>query len=172
MPTPFLGEIKMFAGNFAPAGWEFCHGQLMSILDNDALFNLIGTIYGGDGQNTFALPDMRGRVPVHMGTATFGTTFTIGEVSGVEEVTLTSQQIPVHNHALQGSAVNGAQASPGGAMLASSTVLTHYAPEIPAAQMATNAISPIGGSQPHSNMQPFLCIDFIIAVTGVFPPRN
>ena len=167
----FIGEIRMFAGNFPPRGWEFCEGQLFPINGNDALFTLIGTTYGGDGVTTFGLPDLRGRLPIHQGT-NFGTTFILGEASGVEEVTLTTQQVPIHSHSLLGSAVNGAQATPAGALLASSTVLTHYAPEIPAAQMAVNAITPVGGSQPHSNMQPYLALNFVIALGGIFPSRD
>jgi len=164
MAQPYVGEIRMFAGNFAPAGWMFCEGELLPISEYETLFNLIGTTYGGDGQSTFALPDLRGRVPIHMGNS-----FILAETGGVESVTLTVAQIPAHAHPLTGSAVNGAQASPEGAMLASSTIITPYAPETLTVDMAPNAITPVGGSQPHDNFQPYLCVDFIISLFGIFP---
>jgi microcystin-dependent protein len=154
----------MFAGNFAPAGWEFCEGQLLPISENEVLFTIIGTTYGGDGQETFALPNLQGRAPMHQGSGV-----QVGETGGVESVTLTVQQIPAHNHALLGSTTNGNTTSPTNALLANSTVVTPYAVETPDAQMATNAISAIGGSQPHENMQPYLCINFIISLFGLFP---
>ncbi|HEX2019872.1 MAG TPA: tail fiber protein [Aurantimonas sp.] len=164
MAQPYIGEIRMFAGNFAPAGWMFCEGQLAPISENEALFQLIGTTYGGDGQSTFALPDLRGRLPVHQGNG-----FLLAETGGAETVTLTSAQMAAHSHPLIGSAVNGSQASPENALLANSTVIRPYAPETPIAGMAPSAISAVGGSQPHNNFQPYLCVDFIISLFGIFP---
>lgn len=164
MAQPFIGEVRMFAGNFAPVGWMFCDGQTIPISENETLFALIGTTYGGDGEETFKLPDLRGRLPLHQNNS-----FTLGESGGVEQVTLTVQQIPLHTHPMVGAGVNGAQAGPTNAVLANSTIVTPYAPETPNVQMAANAIPPIGGSQPHSNMQPFLCVSFIISLYGLFP---
>lgn len=164
MGQPYVGEVRMFAGNFAPAGWMFCEGQLLPIWENETLFQLIGTTYGGDGENTFALPDMRGRVPVHQGNGLI-----LAETFGVEEVTLTVNQIPAHSHPLLASAANGSQANPANARLASSTVIRPYAPEAPAANMAASAVGPVGGSQPHTNFQPYLCVNFIISLFGIFP---
>lgn len=161
---PFIGEIRMFAGNFPPAGWMFCDGQLLPISENDAMFVVLGTTYGGDGQETFALPNLRGRLPMHMGS-----THIIGESGGVTDVTLTVNQIPAHTHPLIGSTGNSAQAQPNNNILGSSTVIKPYANETPLAGMAPNAITPVGGSQPHSNLQPFLCINFIISLFGEFP---
>ncbi|MBL8191207.1 MAG: phage tail protein [Acidobacteria bacterium] len=164
MAQPYVGEIRMFAGNFAPAGWMFCEGQLLPISENETLFQLIGTTYGGDGQSTFALPDLRGRIPVHQGNG-----FVLAETGGVEEVTLTVSQIPAHSHPLLGSTANGTQASPANNVLATSTVVTPYAPETAVAAMAATAITSVGGSQPHTNFQPYLCVDFIISLFGIFP---
>lgn len=161
---PFIGEIRMFAGTFAPAGWMFCEGALLPISENDTLFVVLGTTYGGDGQETFALPNLAGRVPIHQGSG-----FIMGETGGVEAVTLTTQQIPSHTHPLLGTETNGNQAAPSNTILANSTLVQPYAPETPTAVMASNAITPIGGSQPHENLQPYLCINFIISLYGVFP---
>jgi microcystin-dependent protein len=161
---PYVGEIRMFAGNFPPAGWMFCEGQELPISENDVLFVYIGTMYGGDGESTFRLPDLRGRVPMHHGSGV-----TIAEAAGVESVTLTINQIASHTHPLLGTTTNGSTTTPGNALLANSTVVTPYAVETPASQMAPNAISPIGGSQPHDNMQPYLCINYIISLFGVVP---
>jgi microcystin-dependent protein len=169
--APFIGEVRMFAGNFAPAGWMFCEGQLVPISENDALFALIGTTYGGDGQETFALPDLRGRIPVHMGTGPSGT-YQLGENGGVEQVTLTTQQIPVHTHTLLATTNPGQQSSPIGLTLANTTGTDIYSGDTPVGQMSNQAIVPVGGSQPHDNMQPFLCISYIISLFGVFPPQN
>ena len=158
----------MFAGNFAPGGWRFCDGQLLAIADNDALFTLLGTTYGGDGEETFALPDLRGRHPVHQG-ANAGTTFVLGESGGVEEVTLTTQQVPAHGHAFLAANVQGDQISPAGNLPARSFNVTPYLNEAPDGNMLASAISPAGGSQPHENRQPYLGISFIISLTGLFP---
>jgi microcystin-dependent protein len=157
----------MFGGNFAPAGWMFCEGQLLPISENETLFNLIGTTYGGDGQSTFALPDLRGRLPIHQGNG-----FILAETGGAEEVTLTTQQIPNHTHALPGATGNGTQQNPGGNFLASSTIVKLYGSETPDTAMAATSIGPAGGSQPHTNFQPYLCIDFIISLFGIFPPPS
>jgi microcystin-dependent protein len=164
MAQPYVGEVRMFAGNFAPVGWMFCEGQLLPISENETLFNLIGTTYGGDGESTFALPDLRGRVPLHQGNG-----FILAETGGAEEITLTIGQIPAHSHPLLGSTVNGAQPAPEGNVLASSTVITPYAPETVTVAMAQAAVGSVGGSQPHTNFQPYLCINFIISLFGIFP---
>jgi microcystin-dependent protein len=164
MAQPYVGEIRMFAGNFAPAGWMFCEGQLLPISENETLFQLIGTTYGGDGQSTFALPDLRGRIPLHQGNG-----FILAETGGAEEITLTVSQISAHSHALLGSGATGAQPGPEDNLLAGSAVITPYAPETANAVMAPTAISPVGGSQPHTNFQPYLCVDFIISLFGIFP---
>lgn len=164
MAQPYVGEIRMFAGNFAPAGWMFCEGQLLPISENETLFQLIGTTYGGDGQSTFALPDLRGRIPIHQGNG-----FILAETGGAEEITLTVSQIPAHSHPLLGAQQNGAQASPSNALLANSTIITPYAPETVNGAMAATSVSAVGGSQPHTNFQPYLCVDFIISLFGIFP---
>ncbi|HEX7922375.1 MAG TPA: tail fiber protein [Bradyrhizobium sp.] len=172
MPQPFIGEIKMFAGNFAPAGWQFCDGRLVAISENDALFNLIGTTYGGDGQSTFGLPDLRGRLPVHMGTNA-GTAFTIGEIGGVEQVTLTTQTIPAHTHTMLASQNTSTGSNPQGNVLDQmSGALLLYKEQTPTTPLSPVVIGPTGGSQPHSNIQPFLCIGFIISLFGIFPSQS
>jgi microcystin-dependent protein len=163
MPEPYIGEIRMFAGNFAPAGWAFCNGQLIPISENDALYTLIGTTYGGDGQETFALPNLQSRVPMHAGNGN-----TLAEMAGVEEVTLTVQQIPVHSHPPLGSNSLATQTTAGGGMFAQS-VASLYAGVSPV-NLSPQAITPVGGSQPHTNIQPYLCINFIISLFGIFPP--
>ena len=167
---PYVGEIRMFAGNFAPIGWLFCAGQQLPISENEVLFQLIGTTYGGDGQETFNLPNLQSRIPIHMGTGGSGTTYVIGEMAGVETVTLTTQQIPNHNHALVASTLDGTANNPQGDILAQTPAgITPYFEVAPTVQMSPNAITPAGGSQPHENTQPFLCINFIISLFGVFP---
>jgi len=170
MADAFTGEIRIFGGNFAPVGWAMCSGQLMAISQNEALFNLLGTTYGGDGQQTFALPDLRGRVPMHMGQG-----FVIGEVGGVETVTLTQVQLPAHNHPARGngagdsvSAVNAYWSTdPAGNTAAYVTNATGSN-----GTMASDAILPTGGNQPHSNIQPVLGMNYIIELFGIFPPQN
>ncbi len=174
MSNPFIGEIRMFGGSFAPAGWAFCDGQLLPISENDALFVLLGTTYGGDGQETFALPNLQSRVPLHMGTGPGGT-YTLGENGGVELVTLTGNQIPIHSHPLLASADLASLPDPVGSVLAQSRVagVDLYIEENPNVAMANPAsITPIGGSQPHSNIQPYLTLSFIISLFGVFPPPS
>jgi microcystin-dependent protein len=154
----------MFAGNFAPAGWNFCEGQLLPISENETLFQLIGTTYGGDGQSTFALPDLRGRLPIHQGNGMI-----LAETGGVEEVTLTVAQIPAHSHPLLAAAVTGNQISPSNALLANSFNVTPYINDQPNGNMSATAISAVGGNQPHTNFQPYLCVNFIISLFGIFP---
>jgi len=168
MSQPYVGEIRIFAGNFAPAGWMFCSGQLLAIADQETLFNLIGTTYGGDGQTTFALPDLRGRLPIH-----FGNGFTLAETGGVEEVTLTVSQIPAHAHPLLASLATGG-ANPQGALLATSTQIDIYREATLQGTnlMAPNTVSSTGGSQPHTNFQPYLCLNFIISLFGIFPSQT
>lgn len=163
--TPYVGEIRMFAGNFAPLGWEICDGRLIAISDNETLFQLIGTTYGGDGQSTFALPDLRGRIPIHQGS-----NFILGETAGQEEVTLTVQQIPAHNHVLLGRNEQGNTSNPAGAVPALST-LSAYTTTAGGGndRMALEVIAPAGGSIPHNNMMPYLCVNFIISLYGIFP---
>lgn len=172
MAQPYVGEIRMFAGNFAPAGWMFCEGQLLPISENETLFQLIGTMYGGDGQATFALPDLRGRVPVHFGTSSFGTPFPQTEAAGVEEVTLNSLQIPIHTHPMVVLDHAGNQVNPGGNLPGHSFNVTPYINSTPSAGFNAGAISSAGGSQPHTNFQPYLCIDFIISLFGIFPSQT
>jgi microcystin-dependent protein len=156
----------MFGGNFAPAGWMFCEGQLLPISENETLFQLIGTTYGGDGESTFALPDLRGRLPMHQGNGV-----TLAETGGAEEITLTVNQTPAHSHAMLANSGGGALPDPGNNVTATSTTanVDFYLEDVPSANMATQAIGPVGGSQPHSNFQPYLCVDFIISLFGIFP---
>ena len=173
MSQPYVGEIRMFGGNFAPAGWAFCQGQLVPISENDTLFNLIGTTYGGDGQETFALPDLQGRVPLHQGQGPgISQNYAIGEKGGVESVTLNSQQMPTHNHAVLTSNDIANSNSPNDAILAQSTQILMYTQDTASKFMAPTALSLVGGNQPHENMQPFLVLSFIISLFGVFPTQN
>jgi microcystin-dependent protein len=169
MAQPYVGEIRMFAGNFAPAGWMFCEGQLLPISENETLFNLIGTTYGGDGQSTFALPDLRGRIPIHQGNG-----FILAETGGAEEITLTVNQIAAHTHALLGSNNQASSFAPlnqvGGITQLPTT--TPYGNDNPKINISPQAVGPVGGSQPHTNFQPYLCVDFIISLFGLFPPPS
>jgi microcystin-dependent protein len=166
MADPYYGEIRMFAGNFAPAGWMFCEGQLLPISQYDTLFNLIGTMYGGDGQSTFALPDLRGRIPMHVGNGHIQ-----AEQGGTETVTLTVNQIPNHNHALLATSAVGTQSSPAGNYYAASGVQLYADPAVASPiAMKAGLGGPAGGSQPHNNFAPYLCVDFIICVSvGTYP---
>jgi microcystin-dependent protein len=173
MSNPFIGEIRMFGGSFAPAGWAFCAGQLMPISENDALFTLIGTTYGGDGQETFALPDLQGRLPLHQGQAPKGSqNYQLGEKAGVESVTLTVQQIPTHTHAFMASTALALSPDPTGNIVAQPPTINLFFGDVAAAGLNQQSIQPTGGSQPHENCQPFLCISFIISLFGVFPPQS
>lgn len=164
MAQPYVGEIRMFAGNFAPAGWMFCEGQLLPISENETLFQLIGTTYGGDGESTFALPDLRGRIPLHQGNG-----FVLAETGGAEEITLTVQQIPSHGHAMLASTNASQDTSPSGKVLGQSGSAFLYIQDTTDSNMSPNAVSAVGGSQPHTNFQPYLCVDFIISLFGIFP---
>lgn len=173
MSNPYVGEIRLFAGTFAPNGWLFCDGQQLPISEYETLFNLIGTTYGGDGQTTFNLPDLRGRLPLHQGTAQ-GTTFVIGESGGVEQVTLTAAQVPQHTHTLSGSAANATQTSPTGGVPATMPEVTTFAygTDLPATTLHPNSVSSSGGNLPHENLQPYLCLNFIISLFGIYPAPN
>ena len=164
MAQPYVGEIRMFAGNFAPAGWMFCEGQLLPISENETLFQLIGTTYGGDGESTFALPDLRGRIPIHQGNG-----FILAETGGAEEITLTVNQIPAHAHPLLGSSATATDTNPPNNLLATLAAVDGYVNAVPSVTLAPQAISSVGGSQPHTNFQPYLCVDFIISLFGIFP---
>ncbi|HYP25942.1 MAG TPA: tail fiber protein [Blastocatellia bacterium] len=167
MAQPYVGEIRMFAGNFAPAGWMFCEGQLLPISENETLFQLIGTTYGGDGESTFALPDLRGRLPLHQGNG-----FILAETGGAEEITLTVQQIPSHSHPYLATGSAGTQIDPANNMISASPTIDFYIRDTPTAPMAPQASTPVGGSQPHTNFQPYLCVNFIISLFGIFPPPS
>jgi microcystin-dependent protein len=175
MSEPFIGEIILFAGNFAPRGWALCNGQLLSIAQNTALFSILGTTYGGDGRVTFALPDLRGRVPMHAGQGPGLTNRTLGEMSGQETVTLIITEIPAHNHLVNcsgsGSVDTPVNDVPGLATDTSRNPINAYNPTADAL-MAPNMIQPSGGSQPHNNLQPYLVVNYIIAMEGIFPSRN
>jgi microcystin-dependent protein len=163
MAQPYVGEIRMFAGNFAPAGWMFCEGQLLPISENETLFQLIGTTYGGDGESTFALPDLRGRLPIHQGNG-----FILAETGGAEEITLTVNQISAHAHPWLVSEAPAMALDPGGNMPAEATKRFYFTPP-PSNPMAPQSVGSTGGSQPHTNFQPYLCVDFIISLFGIFP---
>jgi microcystin-dependent protein len=164
MAQPYVGEIRMFAGNFPPAGWAFCDGQQLPISENETLFQLIGTTYGGDGQETFNLPDLRSRVPIHQGNG-----FILAETGGAEEITLTTNQIPSHSHPLQANTGQGNSPNVSGNLLATSSAVQVYRESAANQNMNAQAISPVGGSQPHTNLQPYLCVSFIISLFGIFP---
>ncbi|MEL6177956.1 MAG: tail fiber protein [Myxococcota bacterium] len=172
MSEPFIGEIRMFAGNFAPRGWAFCDGQLLAVSQNDALFSLLGTIYGGDGRSTFALPDMRGRIPIHAGQGPGLSSRRLGARLGTENVTLTAAQIPSHSHTVLASAERATERMPVGQMLARGEEECYTGTVTPTASLRSNAVSATGGSQAHSNMQPFLALHFIIALVGIYPSRT
>ncbi|MGN6184626.1 MAG: phage tail protein [Thermoanaerobaculia bacterium] len=167
MAQPYVGEIRMFAGNFAPAGWMFCEGQLLPISENETLFQLIGTTYGGDGESTFALPDLRGRIPLHQGNG-----FILAETGGAEEITLTVSQIPAHSHPALATLNAASATAPSTNLvvgLAPLSTQTPYGTDAPLSTLNASSISPVGGSQPHTNFQPYLCVDFIISLFGIFP---
>lgn len=166
---PYVSEIRMFGGNFAPAGWMLCNGQQLPISENEVLFQLIGTAFGGDGEETFNLPDLRGRVPVHQGNG-----FILAATGGVETVTLTAQQIPVHTHTLTATGNLASAGAPAGQMLglAQAATITPYGTDAPTTVMNPASLSPVGGSQPHENLQPYLTINFIISLFGQFPSQT
>jgi microcystin-dependent protein len=170
MAEPFVGEIRMFGGNFAPVGWAACDGALLAISQNEVLFQLIGTTYGGDGQSTFALPDLRGRIPIHQGNG-----HTLGEHGGTEEVTLQITQIPSHSHSLIGSTASAVSRNPAGNVPSHTTRAIYGAASgVTGSQVAmgSGSVQPTGGNLPHDNVQPFLCVTFIISLFGIFPTQN
>lgn len=172
MSNPFVGEIRIFAGNFPPQGWMICNGATVPISEYDTLFALIGTTYGGDGQSTFALPDLRGRVPIHKGQGPGLSNYVIGQSGGSETVTLTTANMPTHTHALKASSgVSNGSAGRAG-VLAATAAVNMYGSEVPASPMAAQAVSPLGGSQAHENMAPFVSINYIISLFGIFPNQN
>ncbi len=168
MSAPYVGEIRMFGGNFAPAGWKTCDGELLPISEYDTLFNLIGTTYGGDGQNTFALPNLAARLPIHVGSN--GTsTYTLAENGGVTSVTVNTNQIPAHSHSFLASGNTAGNSSPSNNTVGAVGATQIYHNSNPTSAMAANLLSPAGGSQPHDNMQPYLAISYIISLFGVYP---
>jgi microcystin-dependent protein len=168
MAQPYVGEIRMFAGNFAPAGWMFCEGQLLPISENETLFQLIGTTYGGDGESTFALPDLRGRIPIHQGNGV-----NLAETGGVEEVTLTVNQIPAHGHPFLASGSAGTSSNAQANVICSSPSIDLYLEgQAPDVSLNAAVVAGVGGSQPHTNFQPYLCVDFIISLFGIFPSQT
>lgn len=166
MAEPYVGEIRMFAGNFAPAGWMFCEGQPLPIAENETLYQLIGTQYGGDGVNNFALPDLRGRLPLHQGNG-----FLLAQSGGAEEVTLTATQIAAHPHPLLGSNNNASTTSPSSAVGATLSIfgVLAYGTDAPKTNLLSSAVGIAGSGEPHTNFQPFLCISFIISLFGIYP---
>ncbi len=171
MSEPFIGQVVLFAGNFAPRGWALCQGQLLSISQNTALFSILGTTYGGNGQTTFALPDLRGRVPVGQGPGPGLPATSLGQVGGEAAVTLLSAQMPVHTHAMNVTTNDADSKNPSGRFLAG-TASPVYASATSGATLNANALSSVGGGQAHNNMQPYLGLNYIIALQGVFPSRN
>ncbi len=171
MSTPFLSEIRVVSFSFAPRGWALCNGQLLPINQNQALFSLLGTTYGGNGQTNFALPDLRGRVPIHMGGG-----FSLGQRAGEEFHTLIVPELPQHTHFAQASSKAADQPTPGGNLFGTVDLTTFttnlYGPAASLTPMAPSAVSNVGGSQPHENRQPFLVLSFIIALQGIFPSQN
>jgi microcystin-dependent protein len=176
MSNPFLGEIRIFAGNFAPTGWALCNGQLMSISQNTALFSLLGTTYGGDGKSNFALPNLQGCIPMQPGQGPGLSSHVPGESGGSPTVTLIQSQMPAHSHTAKCDSGAGSLASPANGVWAASgagrTPPPYYSNATPTAQMSPNVLSSTGGSQPHNNMAPYLGLTFIIALQGIYPPRS
>lgn len=171
MSNSFVGEIKMFSGNFAPVGHAFCAGQLLPIDQYDALFSLLGTTYGGDGQNSFGLPDLRGRVPVGTGQGSGLGNYTLGQIGGAEEVTITTNQLPSHTHPAAAQSASGGIGAPASntAAWAAADGNPRYSTNTPTGSLNGNSIGQAGGSQPHDNMLPFQCINYIIALEGIYP---
>ncbi len=172
MSEPFVGEVRMFAGNFAPRGWAFCDGQLLAVSQNDALFSLLGTIYGGDGRTTFGLPDLRGRIPIHAGSGPGLSPRRLGAKGGAEKVTLTVNQLPSHTHSERASNSPGTSSSPANNTLSNNLTAETFTTDISRVNMSSSAITNTGGSRSHTNLQPFLCVHFIIALVGIYPSRN
>ena len=173
MSQPYVGEIRLFGASFAPAGWAMCNGQLIPISENDVLFQLIGTTYGGDGQETFALPNLQSRVPIHQGQGPgISQNYQLGEMAGTESVTLTTQQIPIHTHPAQCNSGAGTGPDPAGGVWANSDTTQYQTGASPSTNMANMPTTPAGGSQPHDNMAPYLVVTFIISLFGIFPSPN
>lgn len=172
MSSPFVAEIRIFAGNFAPRGYAFCSGQILPISQNTALFSLLGTTYGGNGQTTFALPDLRDRFPMHWGQGLGLSNRLLGETDGAASVTLLESQIPSHSHALQASPASATDAAPARNRTLAATGAPAYGPAFDLVPLAQEALEPAGGGQPHENRQPFLALSFVIALQGIFPSRN
>jgi len=174
MSEPFIGEIRMVGFNFAPRGWALCNGQLLSIASNNALFSLLGTYYGGDGRTTFALPNLQGRVPMHYGSGAGLSPRLIGEAAGQESVSLTEAQLPAHTHKARASSLKGNTNSPVGRVWSKDAGVQSatYTSNAADADMAAGAIAPAGGGQPHNNMPPYLAVNFIIALQGIYPARD
>lgn len=171
--NPYVGEIRIFAFNFAPRGWALCNGQLLAISSNTALFSLLGTYYGGDGKSTFALPNLQSRIPIHQGQGQGLSPYNLGQNGGTENVTLSTQQMPQHNHTVNAVGSPGGANRVGGNLLANSTSGNVYnAPPSDGTTLAAAAIGNSGGGQPHSNVQPYLCVNLCIATQGIYPPRN
>jgi microcystin-dependent protein len=176
MGSPYVGEIRMFAGNFAPVNWALCNGALIAISQNETLFNLIGTTYGGDGQTTFALPNLQSRTPLHAG-ALSGTNYVLGQIGGVEQVTLTTNQIPAHGHTVNAVSPGASVPAPAGALPGVSSSTTQagtlqYGTGTDPTTLIQSTIGSSGGNQPHSNIQPYLAINFIISLYGIYPTQN
>ncbi len=172
MSEPFVGEIRMFAGNFAPRGWAFCDGQLLAVSQNDALFSLLGTIYGGDGRTTFGLPDMRGRIPLHQGTGPGLSARQLGAKSGDEKVTLTTNQLASHTHDWNANKSPATGTAPQGKVTATPSAGRLYRQDKQDTDLGSTTIADTGGSRSHTNLMPTLCIHFIIALVGIYPSRN
>lgn len=167
MSSPYVGEIRMFGGNFAPSGWMFCEGQILPISQYETLFNLVGTTYGGDGQSTFALPDLRGRIPIHTGSG-----YVQGQAGGAETIILSAGQMPAHSHSLSGTTAIADQRNPVAGFFAQPEKPLYAPPDATPPALDPNAVGPSGSNQPHDNMQPFLCVSFIISLFGIFPSQN
>jgi microcystin-dependent protein len=173
MSSPYVGEIRMFGGNFAPAGWAFCAGQLMPISENDILFQLIGTTYGGDGQETFGIPDLQGRMPIHFGQGPgLSQNYQVGELAGSEQVTISVNQLPTHNHGWLASNDPSNSLIPTSNVVSTPLNITPYFSGAASVPLNAQSLQPIGGSQPHDNMMPFLCISYIISLFGIFPSQT
>lgn len=172
MADPFVAEIRILPFNFAPKGWAWCNGQLLPISQNTALFSLLGTTYGGDGKSTFALPDLQGRAAMHPGQGPGLSLHDLGEESGVDTVTLLESEIPSHSHGVSASVSDGTDQTPANSKLAAGVGVGQYATPGGLTQLSSNTLAPVGGAQPHNNMQPYLTLNFNIALQGVFPPRS
>ena len=171
MSNPYIGEIRIFAGNFAPSGWAFCDGSLLAISQYSALFNLIGTTYGGDGLSTFGLPNLLGRIPVHQGTDSQGNSYVLGQEGGAESVMLTANQLPIHTHAAQGSANGGSSNSAANGVWANWTG-SQYSDQPPNAQMNAGALASSGSNAAHDNRMPYVAVSYIISLFGIYPSQN